>query len=43
MKPIPFHTHETSKICYELRTDNRLPGTKLGIPGTKGRRRPETT
>ena len=43
MKPILFHTHETSKICYELGTDNRLPGTKLGMPGTKGRRWPETT
>ena len=31
--------HETSKICYESGTDNRLPGTKLGTPGadfTKG-------
>ena len=43
MNPIPFHTYETSKICYESGTDNRLPGTKLGTPGTKGRRRPETT
>ena len=42
MKPNPFHMHETSKICYESGTDNRLPGTKLGMPGTKGRRRPET-
>ena len=43
MKPIIFHTHETLKMCYELGTDNRLPGTKLGMPGTKGHRRPETT
>ena len=42
MKPILFHTHETSKVCYESRADNRLPGTKLGMPGTKGRRKPET-
>ena len=41
MKPILFHTHETSKVRYELATDNRLPGTKLGTPGpvfTKGLR-----
>ena len=43
MKPILFHTHETSKICYESETDNRLPGTKLGTPGTKDHRRAETT
>ena len=43
MKPILFHMHETSKIYYESGTDNRLAGTKLGTPGTKGRRRPETT
>ena len=43
IKPILFYTHETSKVCYESGTDNRLPGTKLGTPGTKGRRRPETT
>ena len=43
MKPILFHTYETSKICYESGTDTRLPGIKIGMPGTKGRRRPETT
>ena len=43
IKPILFHTHETSKVCYELGTDNRLPGNKLGMPVTKGRRKPETT
>ena len=43
MKPILFYTHETSKVCYESGTDNRLPETKLKTPGTKGLRRPETT
>ena len=43
MKQIPFHTNETSKVCYESGTDNRLPGTMLGTPGTKAHRRPETT
>ena len=43
MKPIPFHTHETSKICYESGIDNRPHGTKLGRPGTKGRRKPQKT
>ena len=42
MKLILFHKHEMSKICYKLETDNRLPRTKLRMPGTKGRRRPET-
>ena len=43
MKPIFFHTHETSKICYESGTDNRVHGTKLGTPDTKGDRKPVTT
>ena len=43
MKPIHFHKHETSKICYDSGTDNRLPRTNLGTPGTKVHRRPETT
>ena len=42
MKLILFNAHETSKVCYESGTDNRLPGTKLEMPGTKGRRKPET-
>ena len=41
MKVILFHTHETLKVCYESGSDNRLPGTKLGMPA-KGRRRSET-
>ena len=43
MKQILFQTHETSKVCYVSETDNSLPGTKLGTPGIKGRRKPETT
>ena len=43
MKPILFHMLEILWICYESGTDNRLPGTKLEMPGTKGCRMPETT
>ena len=43
MKPILFHTHETSKVCYEPGTDNKLPGTKPGTPGTKGHKKTQTT
>ena len=33
-----FFTHMKlqKKVCYESGTDNRLPGTKLWTPGTKG-------
>ena len=31
------------RIIFESGINNRLPGTKLGTPGTKGRRRPGTT
>ena len=34
---------EFIRIIYESGTNSRLPGTKLGRSGTKGRRQPGTT